>query len=402
MASNLLRNSSFEDDTYFIDNFGSIAIPQEWKIFFRNGSDSLLPVATATWGTPNAGRLHTSNVPDNEKTLFFLNGEYCWKIWTESSYPFYFTLSQGLSLTPGAHYRFTVNVLPDMVVEYGPDGKVFSGDQNMAGSRLIVKSGGQTFATDYFKGDQAPFGRYTTLKLEFTVPAAEVEVAVEAYGIYGIKNNCYFLDDLSLTQIEAPAPTPQPVAPPAPQQFTAPAVNLLLNGSFEDGQAYPTDDQKDINVPSGWLFNYHDSATEKMPETFGRPAAVLLSRRKAPPADQTRVFAHGNYAWKVIGAQSAIWVSLYQGVSGVKVGQKYRASAHVLADANAGEVNLTTRTSDQSFSNSWQACQAGQYQRIEVTFTATADRVDFTFELRSHSALPQGAWYVDLLALEPG
>ncbi len=400
MASNLLRNASFEDDTHFVDPNGSIAIPNEWKIVFRSGNDPLLP-SGSSWGQPNAGRLHRNNVPPHEHALFFLNGDYCWKVWTESSYAFYFTLGQTLSLTPGARYRFTVNVLPDMVTEYGGDGKVFASDQNLAGARLVVKSGGQTFTTDYFKGDRAPYGRYTALKIDFTAPAAECEVAVEGYGIYGIKNNCYFLDDLSLTQIEAPATTPTPTAPTAPQQFATPAVNLLMNGSFEDGQAYPTDDAKDINVPTGWVFNYHDSATEKLPATYGRPAAALLSRRKAAPADQTRLFLSGNYIWKVTGANTALWVSLYQGVAGLTSGQKYRASAHVFGEAAGGEANLLARTGDQAFTSNWKACAAGQYTRVEFTFTATADRADFTFELRSTAAQPTGAWYVDLLALEP-
>ncbi len=406
MAPNLLKNPGFEMDTYFVDQFGAVAVPKEWQIAFRGAGDPKMPGQDAAWGQPNAGRLHVNNVPEHERALFFLNGEHCWKIWTESSYPFYFTLSQTVTLTPGARYRFTVNALPDMVTEYGPKGKVFLDNPSAAGVRLTARSGGQTFATDYLGGDKAPFGRYTAVKLEFTAAGAEAEVAVEGFGIYGIKNNCFFFDDFSLTQTEdAPAQAQPPSAPPAPaQQFTAPAVNLLLNGSFEEGQAYYADDQKDIAVPAGWVFNYHDAATEKMPAPYGRPAAALLSRRKAPEADRARLFAHGNYAWKVTGVNNPIWVSLYQGVAGLQAGRNYRASAYLLADASAGEVNLTARTGDQAFSTGWLPLgemPLGQYNRVEVAFTAAADRVDFTLEIRSQAALPQGAWYVDLLALEP-
>jgi len=414
MAPNLLKNPSFEGDTYFVDQFGAVAIPREWKIVFRGGGDPRMPGQDAPWGQPNAGRLHVNNVPEHEQSLFFLNGEHCWKIWTESSYPFYFTLSQAVRLTPGARYRFTVNALPDMVAAYGPKGKVFLDNPNAAGVRLVVKSGGQTFATDDLRGDKVPFGRYTAVRLEFTAPSAEAEVAVEAYGIYGIKNNCFFFDDLSLTQIEdAPAATgggqPRPdLAPPPAQQLTAPAVNLLSNGSFEDGQAYYTDDRKDIAVPAGWVFNYHDSATEKLPEPYGRPATVLLSRRKTPEADRARLFAHGNYAWKITGANHPIWVSLSQGVAGLTPGRQYRASVYLLADfpasTDSGEVNLTIHVGGGEHTSGWLPCgemPAGQYNRVEVSFTAAADRVDFTLEVRSRAALPQGAWYVDLLALEP-
>ncbi len=210
MADNLLRNASFEDGAYPFDPNGIVWIPKEWQFTFREGEADKLPRQQLAWGRPHAGCISPPQVPDHERPLFFIDGQVIWKLWSGDSWPFYITLSQTLTLAPGAGYRFAINVFPDMVQQYAPQGKVFSGDPDAGLIRLAARSGGQTFTTQFFNGQQMPFGRYATLALDFAPPAAEASVTLEAVGLLKLPNTGYFFDKFSLEQVAAAS---EPVLP---------------------------------------------------------------------------------------------------------------------------------------------------------------------------------------------
>lgn len=377
MADNLLRNPGFEEGTYPFDPLGILYIPKEWVFTFRDGPTNQLPRQTIPWGRPNAGCLGLQQFPPHEHPIFFQQGsQMLWKTWQGKSYPQYIMLSQTLTLTPGQTYRFTANVCPDMVTQYGgPQGKIFIDDPDAYAVRVNAVSGGQTFSSEFKKTQQLPNDQYTPVSVDFTAPAAEVMVSVEAYGIFAIENNCFFMDNFSLVQIEAPRPA-----------FTVPANNLLSNGSFEDGQAYPM--AEGLNVPAGWLLEV----------TAGAPGAALLNKAKATPAEQNRLFVIGNYAWRMGGAGSA---RLWQSVAGLMPGQAYRVRAIVLPDftgAPGAPVNVRVQCGEQTFQTKPQTLPAGQYHQLEVAFTAPANRAEVSLEFSVGSA--SGAWVVDLVALE--
>jgi hypothetical protein len=377
MADNLLRNPGFEDGAYPFDPLGIVYIPKEWVFTFRDGPINQLPRQTVPWGRPNAGCLGLQQFPPHEHPIFFQQGsQMLWKTWQGKSYPQYITLSQTLTLTPGKHYRFTANVCPDMVTQYGgPQGKVFIDDPDAYAVRVLATSGGQTFSGKFKKTRQLPNDQYTPVSIDFTAPAAEVTVSVEAYGLFSIENNCFFMDNFSLVEIEAPRPT-----------FTAPANNLLVNGSFEEGNAYPMNAEKTLNVPAGWLLEV----------TEGAPTAVLLNKSKATPAEQNRLFVIGNYAWRMGGGGARLW----QSVTGLTPGQAYRARAVLLPDftgATGAQANVRVQCGEQTYQTNLQALPVGQYQQLEVAFTAPANRAEVSLELRAHSG---GAWVVDLVAVE--
>lgn len=378
MTNNLLRNPGFEDGAYPFDPQGIVYVPKEWRLTFREGQADKRPGQDLPWGRPNAGCLSPAQFPPHEWPQFFeQESQVLWKVWTGRSFPFSVTLSQTVALQPGARYRFTARVQPDMVEAYTPQGKVYSTNPEIGAARAFARSGGQAVDMDFVKVGALPNGRYSPVALEFTAPAAEVEIGVEAYGLFGIENLCFFFDNFELVE----------AAPPAPQ-FTAPAGNLLASGSFEDGQAYFTDEARAVAVPAGWLLEVKS----------GRPTAALLDRRQAAPADQGRLFVVGDYAWRVSGAPFE--VRLWQAVSGLSVGRAYRATALVLPEA-AGqfEAALAAQTGERGFSTGWQGAAglpAGRYSRLELVFTAAAASVYVSLELRAAA----GAWVVDLAALE--
>jgi len=402
MPTNLLTNSGFEGKTYAIDSGGSQWVPEGWQLSLYPPEAPKKPGQDTRWGGPNLGCIDTNLVPPNEHKLFFLDGTHCWKIWTETSWPFGFILSQKVKVTPGKHYRFKVNILPDMVAEYTSKGKLFATDPKQGEAQVFAKSGGRTFSTGFQDGSKMPYGKYSQLTIDFQAPAAEVEVGVEAFGIYGIKNNCFFCDAFELVETEAPQPT---VARPK-----APTNNLMSNGGFEEGSAYFADDAKQQAVPAGWALEVKDASTERLPKQtadFINPRTELVSAAKLAPTDKERLIAEGVYGWRVSATIGPIWLRLFQGAYGVQPGNQGRITAHVLPlfpeNSYCGEVRLTAASGELFVGGEWKPgseMSNSSFNAIDIDFKAGDVRVEVSLEIRCNAALPQGAWYVDLVTLE--
>jgi len=225
-------------------------------------------------------------------------------------------------------------------------------------------------------------------------------------------------------------PTPPPsgttvIVPPGPAPVTprAPAApSLLSNTSFEEGQAYFYDSTRELAVPVGWAFSFYDETTPNLPQQtapFGRPITALINPSAVATADRDRIFVGGGtYCWKVGMMSTPAWVRLFQGVSGLEPGKRYRLTVNLLpdlivrthpqlayaADPLAGEVRLTAGFSGQTFDTGWKTgrdAPFGQYTRITLDLTAPTDRVEVAVEVRGRWALSSGAWYLDELSLSP-
>jgi hypothetical protein len=383
MPDALLRNPGFEDGAYPFDPNGAVWIPKEWTFTFRDGDKDMLPKQTQRWGRPEAGCLSPAQFPPHEHPIFFVEGsQTLWKVWLGGSYPIYFTLAQSVTLKAGQRYRFTAKVLPDMVKQYAPQGKIYVDDPDAYGVKVLARSAGQTFSSELYKPAQAPCGRYTAVSVEFTAPAAAVEVVIEAYGLFALANTGYFIDNCALTEIAA--------------ALTAPANNLLSSGSFEDGQAYFADDARTLAVPAGWMLEVLQ----------GKPITTLLSRRAAAPGEREQYFLFGDHCWRAASPTAPFSLRLWQGLSGLTPGRMYRATAFVLPDfasaPDSVEANLMVGQGAQRFESGPKnggALPFGQYGKVQVTFTAAADRAEVGLILRTRSAVP-GAWVVDLVAVE--
>jgi hypothetical protein len=211
-----------------------------------------------------------------------------------------------------------------------------------------------------------------------------------------------------------PPPVPPVIHPPA-------SINLLSNGNFEEGLAYTTDDAPTFAIPSGWLGEVKPSTTPRLArqtQAFGQPTAALLKRAEVSPAEQNRLFSSGDYVWRVMAPQTPIWARLFQGVSGLALGQRYRLTLNFLpdpklrdqptvaytTDTNTSEARLVIESGGRIFEGDWQnlaATPAGRYTRLTLEFAAPDPKAIVAFELRARAALPLGAWYVDEARLEP-
>lgn len=391
MPPNLLRNASFEDGTYNLDPMGVVWIPKEWTFAYRDGDQNKLPNQQLPWGRPTAGCINRQQVPDHERAQLFMDGDNLWKVWSGSSYPFYITLGQSLSLKRGFRYRFTVHVFPDMVVSYD-GGKQYATDPRAGAVRLQASGGGQTAQTDFFDGARVPNGRYTPLTLEFVAAAEAVTVSIEAYGLYYMANACFFFDNLKLEELGAGV------------TFTYPANNQLMNGSFEEGGTYPADAAGLAQVPNGWMLDITDAATPMQAgqtQPWKTPRAMLLLKARASANDQAQLFTLDDYVWQVRAENGPAWVRLWQIVSGLG-GQAHRLTVHVRLSGPEAEANLSATTGGQKNQTGWQAgAGAAAYRLLELTVTPVNGRVEWALELRTRTGGPNTTFTVDLAGLAP-
>lgn len=208
---NLLTNPNFDDGHHHQDNIPEIVVPDGWYIYWID-NESFPGCGTPPAYRPESVVWHISGAPDHEKKLFFLSGEYCWKVFKANA-AVYFAVTQELSgLTPGAHYRFKANVYPDIVVKYENYQKVRPGDIWSAETRVgwSAPSTPWPHAQDgdvnwdpWFNVNNKnfKFGEYNEIWMEFVAPASgEARVWLECKAKWGFENN-WFMDSFILEQV---------------------------------------------------------------------------------------------------------------------------------------------------------------------------------------------------------
>jgi hypothetical protein len=196
---NILVNASFEDGmAYFNDDTRELAVPAGWVFSFMDESTPREPRQTAPWGRPVTALINTNAVTSADRARIFAGGVFCWKISMTRS-PVWVRLWQSVvGVTPGKAYRFTVNLLPDLIVRTHPQ-TAYASDPLSGEVRLTAVFSGQTFDTGWKDGRAVPFGRYTALTLDFTAPANRVEVAVEVRGRWALPMGAWYVDEMSLS-----------------------------------------------------------------------------------------------------------------------------------------------------------------------------------------------------------
>ncbi len=226
---NLLVNPNFDEGYHHQDNIPEIVVPDGWQLYWTD--KEVFPGASGMSYRPESVVWNIKDAPPHEKPLFFLSGNYCWKIFKANA-PVYFAITQKVSgLTPGAKYRFTAKVFPDIVERYEGGHKVYPGDIWSAESRVgwsypdtpwpHAQDGDVHWAPWFNKySHNFEFGQYNDIWLEFVAPDnGEVRVWLECKAKWGFENN-WFMDSFSLEMTE-PAPggeTGEPVVPPPEEE----------------------------------------------------------------------------------------------------------------------------------------------------------------------------------------
>ena len=223
---NLLKNPNFDEGHYHQDGIAEIVVPKDWYLYWID--KEIFKGAAAVAYRPESVVWNIKDAPAHEKSLFFLSGDYCWKIFKASA-PVYYAATQVVSgLTPGATYRFNAKVFPDIVTGHAGGKKIRPTDMWAAEARAGWSApdtpwphaeDGDVAWSEWFnmQNQNFVFGEYNNVWVEFEAPASgEVRVWVECKAKWGFENN-WFMDSFSLEQVGGePTPPAPPVEPPTP------------------------------------------------------------------------------------------------------------------------------------------------------------------------------------------
>lgn len=222
---NLLPNPNFEDGHYLYNNQSSLAVPNNWTLWFAPPEMDKLGGQDDPWGQPETVVWYGGNdaVPDSDKNEFFRNGDYTLKIfgaWRPVWSTFYTDVS---GLTPGVNYTLTVPIYPDLISGYQSNGQKIFADEDAGQHRLRVEipnTGVVVHDSDWF--NLKP-GEWHERSMTFTASQSTMRIAFEMRGKWGLSNNGWFVDEVSLLQTNSAASVQPTAVPPtaAPAAATA-------------------------------------------------------------------------------------------------------------------------------------------------------------------------------------
>lgn len=193
-AINLLPNPSFEEGWYHIDGIPELQVANQWQLQWDSGENPLDDDPWNAWVRPESRVLTEDFLPSAERDLFIWDGDQTVKIFKGAG-AISFRLLTSRHLDPGT-YVFTINVFPDLIVDYTASGeKIWAPDPLSGEVRFLVD--GQTS-----NWTLPIFGERNTLTYTFTVESPHtVTLGVAIRGRWAILNNGWFLDDWSLYQV---------------------------------------------------------------------------------------------------------------------------------------------------------------------------------------------------------
>lgn len=189
---------------------------------------------------------------------------------------------------------------------------------------------------------------------------------------------------------------------------------VIRNANLDDG-FYRWNGIREIVIPNEWNFWYQTDKTlriNRQDSPFDPPETVVWYKKDAPSWEQDLFFLSGDYCLKVFKGWGVIWWRLFQTVSGLEAGERYRFTAPIYPDLVmdykdgqkvfaddplAGEVRLTAGASDTGY---LVGLEYGKYTRFTVDFTASGPTEEVSLECRGRWGLINNGWFVDSLDLE--
>jgi hypothetical protein len=240
-GQNLLRNSGFEDGWY--DVSGTQQAPNEWKMHWTEGEP--MGDASNVTARPESRVLPRTQVPPEEHSIFFWDGDYTLKIfWAKA--PIHVAISQAVSgLEVGREYRLVVPVFVDT---FNWDGEKVPPDDPFSAQ---VRLGAGPVGANWQDESAINFSNWAnptnttpfylarnTLQFRFVATQPDMTVFIEYASKWGLDNNGIFMDALRLEPLEmAEPPTatplpPPPTATPGPSPTPLPTPTPRPDGSI--------------------------------------------------------------------------------------------------------------------------------------------------------------------------
>lgn len=203
IPSPILQNGSFEDGWYDI-SIGQV--PNNWEWYWVDGET--LPGSVTKAAAPETRVLPRRQVPPDERDVFFLDGDYCIKVF-KSRAPIYAALSQVISgLEKDKRYQFEVPIYVDVFAWEGD--KVPPDDPWAAQVRVGVAPPDATWPDEastaygeWWNGDNTEdfYLSYHHIPFEFIATQTAMRVYIEVLAKWGMDNNGFFIDDVTLTSL---------------------------------------------------------------------------------------------------------------------------------------------------------------------------------------------------------
>jgi hypothetical protein len=199
--TNLLVNPSFENGYYHANNVPELAIPNGWLFAYEDAKSPRLPRQDADFFRPEVVTWNKKDAPSYEKDLFFRHGDFILKVFKGWG-PIWFDLWQEVNLEVGHTYRFSIDIFPDLVKEYREGQKVWA-DDILAGEHLLTHDS-TSVGTGWLDGKYIHFGQWNTLQYDFSPAHEKSHVGISVRGRWGLQNNGWFFDNVTLTDLESP------------------------------------------------------------------------------------------------------------------------------------------------------------------------------------------------------
>ncbi|UCC50266.1 MAG: hypothetical protein JSV68_14270 [Anaerolineaceae bacterium] len=217
--------------------------------------------------------------------------------------------------------------------------------------------------------------------------------------------------ELPPTETPLPLPTSPPAAPPTLPPEPVLGVNLIPNGSFEEGH-YNQDGIPELQLPNRWRLEWDEGPTgvgNASWDNYVRPEVRVLSTAFLPPEEHPLYIYNGQHTLKAFKGSGAVSLRLLTDVT-LEPGT-YVIEAKMFADiVQDFENNQKVWASDPSSAEfhfivgdggtvwTWQ--NFGQINVHNWTFTVDELKtMTVGIALRGRYALSNNGWFIDDLSL---
>jgi hypothetical protein len=203
---NVLINGDFEGGWY---NAGvSTQVPNGW-MFDAADSGTTNPISPDPWNQflePEVRVLPASQLPDDERDIFILDGDHALKIFKGHG-AWLARFAQVLTLESGT-YRFSVNLWPDLIQGYDGDRKIWAADPD--GNDGLMRFVLNGVPQEYWESVPPPTGQqsvdhWRSFDFEFQADG-ETELGIELMCPFALNNSGFFADGWTLERIATPTP----------------------------------------------------------------------------------------------------------------------------------------------------------------------------------------------------
>lgn len=194
LGQNLLPNPSFEEGHYNQNGVAELQLPNGWRLEYQEGATGFGGQAWDVFVRPETRVLSTAFLPPEEHPLYIFDGSHTVKIFKGTG-AVSTRLITDVTLQPGT-YVLQGNFFSDVFESYSEGRKNPPGDPNAGEAMLFAGATGTGWIGNNYLNRN-------TLTHTFTLNTAQtIPVGIGFRGRYAIANNGWFVDNVTLRQLQ--------------------------------------------------------------------------------------------------------------------------------------------------------------------------------------------------------